>query len=418
MESEGGEANWSEAVEDLAEGGDIDGAIAVLESIVARLGGTDASSLAPGDRDGDSLGVAVAAISDLASLHDSRGSPERADDLRKQALILREKLDGARSVPSSLAPPSPAHAFRDSEQQLKGTIPERKDSRVSGGVCDDDDDDVDDWEAVADRPLPDIVGVSSSQETENVRSESTTKRRGRGHFLYKKDGLYSDQLNESGSADRSDSDEELDRYGRGEITELSNSRYATGHVLVLYDFPQSTRTTDLEKIFEAFREDGFAIRWVNDTCALAVFRTPSFASRALSTSPCPFKVRMIEDNSDKILTQISAKAKITISSAVWVDDEEVVQLLQRGGEDPYEIRCRGQEGRLQTSRKITSLDIGIPTAESSRRQISGKLQTAQMSNLTRRLDHFYITPCLYARTMVSMCLCLEILFDLVFDNCG
>ncbi|CAA6667629.1 unnamed protein product [Spirodela intermedia] len=238
--------------------GDIDGAIAVLESIVARLGGSDASSLAP---------VTVVAI----------------------------PLEWP-WLPLATWPVSTI--LGDSEQQLKGTIPERKDSRVSGGACDDDDDDdVDDWEAVADRPLPDIVGVSSSQETENVRSESTTKRRGRGHFLYKKDGLYSDQLNESGSADRSDSDEELDRH----------SPDMPPGMFLFCTTSQSTRTTDLEKIFEAFREDGFAIRWVNDTCALAVFRTPSFASRALSTSPCPFKVRMIEDNSDKILTQISAK---------------------------------------------------------------------------------------------------------------
>lgn len=29
---------------------------------------------------------------------------------------------------------------RDSEQQVKEAIPEREDSRVSGGACDDDDD--------------------------------------------------------------------------------------------------------------------------------------------------------------------------------------------------------------------------------------------------------------------------------------
>lgn len=112
MEDQGREGNWSEAVEDLVEGGDVDGAIAVLESIVARLGGSDASAVAPGDRDGDSLGVAVAAISDLANLHDSRGLSERADDLRKQVLILREKLDRACPSSSSLTPPSPANAFR------------------------------------------------------------------------------------------------------------------------------------------------------------------------------------------------------------------------------------------------------------------------------------------------------------------
>ena len=52
-------------------------------------------------------------------------------------------------------------------------------------------------------------------------------------------------------------------------------QFGTRHVLVLYDFLPSTRTTDLERIFEKFGDHGVAIRWVNDTSALAVFRTPS-----------------------------------------------------------------------------------------------------------------------------------------------
>lgn len=52
-------------------------------------------------------------------------------------------------------------------------------------------------------------------------------------------------------------------------------KYGTRHVLVLADFPLSTKTTDLEKLLENFKDRGFVIRWVNDTVALAVFRTPS-----------------------------------------------------------------------------------------------------------------------------------------------
>lgn len=51
--------------------------------------------------------------------------------------------------------------------------------------------------------------------------------------------------------------------------------YGTRHVLVLADFPPRTRTIDLEKLFEDFNDHGVVIRWVNDTVALAVFRTPS-----------------------------------------------------------------------------------------------------------------------------------------------
>lgn len=56
---------------------------------------------------------------------------------------------------------------------------------------------------------------------------------------------------------------------------LFSAKYGTGHVIVLYDFPPTTRTTQLEILFDKFRERGFALRWVNDTVALVVFRTPS-----------------------------------------------------------------------------------------------------------------------------------------------
>lgn len=57
-------------------------------------------------------------------------------------------------------------------------------------------------------------------------------------------------------------------------------KYGTRHVLVLADFPPSTRTTDLEKLLEAFK-DHVAVRWVNDTVALAVFGTPSIGNNLI-----------------------------------------------------------------------------------------------------------------------------------------
>ena len=47
---------------------------------------------------------------------------------------------------------------------------------------------------------------------------------------------------------------------------------------MLADFPPSTRTTELEKLFENFKDREFVIRWVNDTMALAVFRTPEIGN--------------------------------------------------------------------------------------------------------------------------------------------
>lgn len=59
---------------------------------------------------------------------------------------------------------------------------------------------------------------------------------------------------------------------------MNSARYGTQHVLVLADFPPSMRTTDLEKLFENFRDREVVIRWVNDTMALAVFRTATIGN--------------------------------------------------------------------------------------------------------------------------------------------
>jgi hypothetical protein len=180
-----------------------------------------------------------------------------------------------------------------------------------------------DWEAIADRgdetpvrPLGQEARVSSSQKSSTPSSEKSStpssgpKRRGRGSFLYDKSVLYSDQcgserdLDDKGSAPHSGSkdheDEQENRTGNLFIQDdnltclvslfmfnlLSGSvgakRFGTRHVLVLYDFPSSTRTTDLERIFDKFGDHGVAIRWVNDTIALAVFRTPSSGNLGLT----------------------------------------------------------------------------------------------------------------------------------------
>ncbi|KAG6476783.1 hypothetical protein ZIOFF_066031 [Zingiber officinale] len=93
--------------------------------------------------------------------------------------------------------------------------------------------------------------------------------------------------------------------------------YGTDHVLVLYNFPPSTQTIELEKLFEKFKDDGVAIRWVNDTVALAVFRTPTLARDAHSKIPFPFKVRFLQED-DSLRDQISAKGIIIIIIIIFL----------------------------------------------------------------------------------------------------
>ena len=72
------EANWSEAVEDLLDAGDTDGAIALLETQVSKLQTLNSSNSA-----------LASALGDLATLYSSKGFSLKADDLRSQAQLLK-----------------------------------------------------------------------------------------------------------------------------------------------------------------------------------------------------------------------------------------------------------------------------------------------------------------------------------------
>ncbi|KAJ4826816.1 hypothetical protein Tsubulata_016036 [Turnera subulata] len=165
-----------------------------------------------------------------------------------------------------------------------------------------------DWEDIADRAPNELLSSQCLPSPSNVSLEvskgQTPKRRGRGQFSYKKQELYSDS-----PLDRhfDDDAEDEDSCGRKQQnTESKHSKYGTRHVLVLADFPPSTNTMQLEKLFEGFKDRGFSIRWVNDTVALAVFRTPSVAQEARDFLQCPFTVRILDED-DILLGSVSTR---------------------------------------------------------------------------------------------------------------
>ncbi|KAM0823629.1 hypothetical protein ACQ4PT_070742 [Festuca glaucescens] len=299
MDAAAGGGRWTEEVDDLVDAGDVDGAISLLESVVSNLS-TSASPPSPGA----DLRLATA-LGDLAGLHASRGNTLQADAIRSRAIVLRLRAEKA---PQPLGDHGTAENS-SSPEAVRGS----KDSEVSANTGEKNEDEDDDWEAIADRgdetpvrPLGQEARVSSSEKSSTPSSEKSStpssgpKRRGRGSFLYDKSVLYSDQcgserdLDDKGSDPHSGSkdheDEQENRTGA--------KRFGTRHVLVLYDFPSSTRTTDLERIFEKFGDHGIAIRWVNDTIALAVFRTPSSANEAQACVPPRYKVRSLKDDDD------------------------------------------------------------------------------------------------------------------------
>ena len=71
--------NWSSAVEDLVDRGDIDGAISLLESLISKLKTLEKTSNLP----------LASALFDLADLYSSRGLSLKADELRNRALVIK-----------------------------------------------------------------------------------------------------------------------------------------------------------------------------------------------------------------------------------------------------------------------------------------------------------------------------------------
>ncbi|XP_031504640.1 uncharacterized protein LOC116267178 [Nymphaea colorata] len=182
----------------------------------------------------------------------------------------------------------------------------------------------DDWEAVADRATNELYHDIESRASklsldlsashfENGPSKNLVeeeahapKQRGRGSFMYGKNGLYSDQYIDD--ADGCCSEDEMDHECQQRTTENENKKtqYGMDHTLVLSGFPSSTRTTELEKDFDSFRDRGVSIRWVDDTTALAVFRTPALAWEAHNSVHCSYSIRVLDEN-DPIISSISSK---------------------------------------------------------------------------------------------------------------
>ncbi|KAK9999185.1 hypothetical protein SO802_018788 [Lithocarpus litseifolius] len=313
------EANWSEAVEDLLGAGDTDGAISLLETQVSKLQTLNSSNSA-----------LASALGDLATLYSSKGFSLKADDLRSRAHLLKlQPLSGYLSLslasvwllekqtetsiavsccsdnqPNEDRISAPDVALpSDDSGHLGKPIKSTEDENPGNGSSDDD------WEAMADRAPDELLSSQCLPGVSEPLMQDTKvqapKQRGRGTFSYKKHELYSDQLSDKSIIN--DVEDEDDACDNAEVKrDTRNSRYGKRHVLVLADFPPSTRTIDLEKLFQDFKDQGFVIRWVNDTTALAVFRTPSVALEARNHIQYPFTVRILDED-DTLMSSISPR---------------------------------------------------------------------------------------------------------------
>ncbi|KAL5763666.1 hypothetical protein ACOSQ2_016260 [Xanthoceras sorbifolium] len=278
--------NWSEEVEDLVAAGDTEAAISLLESTVSKLETLDPTN--------ESVTLQLAsALTNLANLYSSKGFSLKSDHLLSRAFHIRN----AKTVKDL------KEACNDSAQSNLGKSSKSLDDGLPHDGSSDED-----WEAIADRAPDHLLSSQCLPEVSNLSLEDkkvqTPKRRGRGTFSYKKNELYSDRLPDNSGYESAEDEDVCPDSERP--TESRNSKYGTRHVLVLADFSPSTRTTDLERLFEDFRDRGVVIRWVNDTVALAVFRTPSIALEARNHIQCAFTVRILDED-DILLGSISPK---------------------------------------------------------------------------------------------------------------
>ncbi|VVB16872.1 unnamed protein product [Arabis nemorensis] len=310
------EPNWSERVEDLVAAGDVTAAISFLESLVTNLQSRfGSSSSSSGDNHGGErteFGLQLAAaLSQLADLYSSQGLSLKSDEIHTRSSLIKQRAldcDLASSRGSGDAENRTSNGLNSDPNVSPAngkTKNSTKDSSNNSAAQDSSDDD---WEALADREPSKLLSVEELPEISKLSVEEPKvqgpKRRGRGTFTYKRDMMYSDRdFCESRFEDSEDNDMSRDSE---KSDESLKSKYGTRHVLVLAGFSPSLRTTDLEKLFEDFKDSGFIIRWVNDTTALAVFKTPSTALEACNRVQCSFTIRVLDDH-DSLLSSISGK---------------------------------------------------------------------------------------------------------------
>ncbi|CAN1247622.1 hypothetical protein LINPERPRIM_LOCUS6409 [Linum perenne] len=264
--------NWSEAVEDLISSGDTDAAISRLESEVSRL-----QLLTPASQVVD-LQLA-SAFTELATLYSSKDFSLKADELRSRACLLNHRAlhsrltaEGEENLQSEVHDQDLNSNTADSACDSYGPVEK---TSLPSTVVDEASDD--DWEAVADRESCELLPANSppsvSKTANKDKVDIKPKRRGRGTFSYKKNRLYSDQQSDGSVSDDSEN-EKVTEIGQ-QSRKSQSATFGTHHVLVLADVPPSTKTTDLERLLDGFKHHGVSVRWVNDTTALAVFRSPS-----------------------------------------------------------------------------------------------------------------------------------------------
>lgn len=286
------DGNWSEKVEDLIDAGEINEAISFLEKLV-----TDSPNSS------DSPQQLSTVLLELSKLYSTKGLSLLADQTRTRAFLIKQQQESIKENRDVNATKEPT----GDGTSRSGVSQSDNDDHARLQIDTSQNDGDDDWEAIADRAPDELLSPQHLPEVSKISLQDSKvqgpKRRGRGTFSYQKQSLYSDQQSDEPAVDDIE-DETVSHIPEGS-PDAKNLNYGTRHVVVLADFPPSTKTNDLEKLLEKFKDD-VAIRWVNDIVALAVFRTPSLALEASSSIHCPFTVRVLCEE-DELLSSIKPR---------------------------------------------------------------------------------------------------------------
>eukprot|EP00898_Chlorokybus_atmophyticus_P007719 jgi/Chlat1/7949/Chrsp68S07375 len=201
-----------------------------------------------------------------------------------------QQPDGSPSPPSGLLSPAGAEE-EPSEAQPEG----------DGSAAEEDE-----WETAAEQLVPPVRVEEEEEEEEEEDWERvevpavqpapsgrkpaeavSAGKRGRGAFRY---GGETDSLHSDG--DKAAACE----HANGISDNRSRTQGCVGesneHVLEVHEFSPAIRTSEVEKLFAGYDQDGLAIKWVDDTHALAIFRSTAAAQAALrGVKDARFRIR-------------------------------------------------------------------------------------------------------------------------------
>jgi len=171
---------------------------------------------------------------------------------------------------------------------------------------------------------------SSNSSSSTSPSNSSSIPRGRGACKFNSKSLSVEgekedredtgkhEYNESHSRRSNHDNEYSDSHSRRsnyDNNEVIDDERLPSHIVEIYNIPSTATTPDVEQFLELYH-GVVRIKWVNDTTALAIFRSPVFARNSLSSlSHSVMKVRPLNESPPEIKSKATSLSSSPSSSS-------------------------------------------------------------------------------------------------------